>query len=117
MRLHVLMKNPFYFHPSDESLEAMVNPELIEQVLPADLALEVLDRIDREGDAAYGYEVQNTLKNKGYDGIVMVYPFGEPVIAGTSGSAIVIAFDPEQIQIIDRTRKKSLDVAGSEFSM
>jgi hypothetical protein len=100
MRLHVRMTNPFYFYPSDESLEADINCELIEQVLPADIASMVIERLDREGYDHYGTEVQDALKTQGYDGIVMIYPFGEPKLQDQPGSAVVIAFDPNQILIL-----------------
>jgi hypothetical protein len=100
MQLHVLMRNPFFFHPSEESLEAEVNPELIELVLGSEAASRVFDRIERDGYEAYGFEVQDELKARGHDGIVMVYPFGEPKLAGVEGSVVVIAFDPAQIFLL-----------------
>lgn len=100
LKLHVRMLNPFFFYPSDESLESEINGELIEQVLSPELSKIVFERIDMEGYESYGAEVQDTLKAMGYDGIVMVYPFGEPTIRGQSGAAVVIAFDPSQVRIL-----------------
>lgn len=92
--------NPYFFYPSDESLEAPANGELIEQVLSPELAALVNERLDREGMMGYGFEVQDALKARGHDGIVMVYPFGEPVLPGVTGSAVVIAFDADQVEIL-----------------
>jgi uncharacterized protein (DUF1330 family) len=100
MRLNVRMLNPFYFYPSDESIESEINGELIEQVLPADVALMVMERIDREGYDSYGTEVQQALKAQGHDGIVMIYPFGEPKLQDQPGAAVVIAFDSKQVLIL-----------------
>lgn len=100
MRLNVRMLNPFFFYPSDESLESEINGELIEQVLPADVALMVMERIDREGYDSYGTEVQQALKAQGHDGIVMIYPFGEQKLPDQPGAAIVVAFDSSQILIL-----------------
>jgi hypothetical protein len=105
MELQVRMRNPYFFYSSDESLEADVNGELIEQVLLPELAAEVIDRMDRLGVEAYGTEVQDALKTKGHDGIVMVYPFGESVLKGANGACVVIAFDPEQVAILKATPK------------
>lgn len=96
----VRMCNPFFFYPSDESLDAPVNGELIEQVLSPEMAALVNERLDREGFMGYGHEVQDALRAKGHDGIIMVYPFGEPVLPGVKGAAVVIAFDADQVDII-----------------
>lgn len=100
MKLHVNMVNPFYFHPSDDSLDAPVNGELLEQVLSPDACQDLCDLMDTEGREKFTTQVQDVLRARGHDGIIMVYPFGEPRIPGLSGSAVVIAFDPEQIEII-----------------
>jgi hypothetical protein len=100
MRLHVHMANPYFFYPSEESLDADVNGELIEQVLPQELAAAVIERIASCGADAYGFEVQQALCDRGHDGIIMVYPFGEPVIPGATGAAVVIAFNSDQVEIL-----------------
>jgi hypothetical protein len=100
LKTKVVMTNPFFFYPSDESLEAPANGELIEQVLSSELAAFVNERLDREGLIGYGYEVQEALKARGHDGIIMVYPFGEPVLPGVTGSAVVIAFESDQVEIL-----------------
>ena len=100
MKLHVHMVNPFYFYPSDDSLDAPVNGELLEQVLSPEACQDLCDLMDTEGREKFTTQIQDVLKSRGHDGIIMVYPFGEPRIPGLSGSAVVIAFDPEQIEII-----------------
>lgn len=100
MKLHVNMVNPFYFYPSDDSLDAPVNGELLEQVLSPEECQDLCDLMDTEGSDKFTTQVQHALKARGHDGIIMVYPFGEPRIPGLSGSAVVIAFDPDQIEII-----------------
>ena len=100
LKTKVAMTNPFFFYPSDESLEAPANGELIEQVLSPEMAAIVNERLDREGLIGYGYEVQEALKARGHDGIIMVYPFGEPVLPGVTGSAVVIAFESDQVEIL-----------------
>jgi hypothetical protein len=107
MHLRVNMMNPYIFRPSDESLEAEINYELIEQVLPSAIAQSVLRRIEEQGPGVYGYEVQNALKAQGHDGILMIYPFGEAVLEGTDGAAVVIAFDPDQVEVIGIARSIS----------
>ena len=97
LELYVRCVNPFWFQPSLDSLDAEVNGELLEQVLPGQLARQVIARIEREGVDGYGMELQRELRRRGHDGIVMVYPFGEPMLKGASGSAVVIAFDPDQV--------------------
>ena len=95
----VTLSNPYYFFPSDDSLDAEVNGELLEQVLdPATLA-RVSDRMLVEGINGYGFEVRDALAQRGHDGIIMVYPFGEPALAGVSGAAVIVAFDPGQVEI------------------
>lgn len=117
MHLRVSMVNPYIFRPSDESLEAEINYELIEQVLPADIARAVLRRIDAQGSGAYGHEVQNALKALGHDGILMIYPFGEAVLEGADGSAVVIAFDPDQVEVIGIARSiTAMAVYGADNS-
>lgn len=111
MHLRVNMVNPYIFRPSDESLEAEINYELIEQVLPLEIAQAVLQRIEEQGPEAYGHEVQNALKALGHDGILMIYPFGDAVLEGTDGAAVVIAFDPDQVEVIGISRSISSDLA------
>ncbi|MCA8198475.1 ADP-ribosyltransferase-containing protein [Burkholderia vietnamiensis] len=102
IRAKVALRNPFYFYPSDDSLDAEANPELLAQVLDAPALRRVLDRMDRDGLEGYGFEVMESLRSRGHDGIVMVYPFGEAVIPGLSGAAVIIAFDPDQVDILHR---------------
>jgi hypothetical protein len=113
LKLSVEMNNPYYFYPSDESLECDVNGELIEAVLPPMVADLVVGRLAQEGIEAYGYEVQNELRSRGHDGIIMVYPFGDAVIPRTTGSCVVIAFDSDQVEILEWHRKLPLK-PGSE---
>ena len=96
--LYVRMLNPFVFHPSDESIDADVNGELIEQALPRALARRVLRRMNEHGVEAYGTEVQDALRARGHDGIVMVYPEGEPMILGIEHEAVIIAFESSQLR-------------------
>lgn len=117
MQLFVRMENPYWFYPSDESLEAEVNGELIEQVLGPQEAARLFERMTEHGIEAYGTEVQDALRARGHDGIVMVYPFGEPVIRGASGSAVLIAFDADQVKSADNIGAFSLvdaDIRASE---
>lgn len=86
--------NPWIFHPSDESLEATVNGELLEQILGVDRAQLVIDRMDKHGVQAYGTEVMDALQINGYDGIVMVYPWAAGIL---KGSNVVIAFHSHQV--------------------
>jgi hypothetical protein len=102
IRAKVTLQNPFYFYPSDDSLDAMANPELLEQVLGDGTLKRVLDRMEREGLEGYGFEVMHALQDRGHDGIVMVYPFGDPVAPGCSAAAVVIAFDADQVEILHR---------------
>lgn len=97
LELYVRCANPFWFHPTDESLDAEVNGELIQKVLPPLVARQVEARMERMGADGYGLEVQQELRGRGHDGIVMVYPFGTPALKGASGSVVVIAFDPDQV--------------------
>ena len=108
MKLHVNMVNPFYFYPTEDSLEAPINGELLEQVLGLAACQDLEALMMAEGSDKFTTQVQDALKDQGHDGIVMVYPFGEPKIPGLSGSAVVIAFDPDQIEILSEpsTTKK-----------
>lgn len=94
MPVLVRMKNPFFFYPSDDSLDAMVNGELLDQVLSADVVQIVVDRIEREGIDAYGDELRSALEARGHDGIVMVYEGNSPLAGGN----VVIAWEPDQIK-------------------
>lgn len=98
----VALQSPFYFYPSDESLDALANPELLERVLDFSTHQRVLDRMEREGMDGYGFEVMESLRARGHDGIVMVYPYGDSVISQIERAGVVIAFDPEQVQILHR---------------
>lgn len=98
----VTLQSPFYFYPSDESLDALANPELLEQALDSATLQHVLDRLEREGMDGYGFEVMESLRRRGHDGIVMVYPFGDPVLPDVSGAAVIIAFEPGQVEILHR---------------
>jgi hypothetical protein len=103
------LNNPFYFYPSDDSFDAEVNPELLEQVLsPEELKL-VLARMDKVGAAGYGFEVQDKLKAAGHDGIVMVCPWGEPTLPlpSVTGEAVVIAFDSAQVRITQVHKRRN----------
>lgn len=97
LELYVRCANPFWFHPTDESLDAEVNGELIHQVLPPQVARKVEARLERMGADGYGLEVQQELRRRGHDGIVMVNPWGRPALKGASGSVVVVAFDPDQV--------------------
>lgn len=98
--LQVTLANPFWFHPSEEAFDAEACGELIESVLPPDQARAVLDRIDLQGVEAFGPEVQDALRRRGHDGIVIVCPWGEPVLQGASGECVVIAFDSHQVKVL-----------------
>ncbi|WP_321935351.1 hypothetical protein [Paraburkholderia sp. J8-2] len=98
----VALRNPFWFYPSDESLDAEANIELLEQVLDATTLALVLQRMEREGMAGYGFEVMQSLRERGHDGVVVVYPFGKAELPGASGEAVVIAFEPGQVEILRR---------------
>lgn len=115
LKLNVEMRNPFYFYPSDESLESEVNGELIDQVLEHDERVRLLEFLETHGVQGFGTQVQDALKAKGHDGIIMVYPFGDPVIPGLSGSAIVIAFDPEQVTILPNVPMVSTELSTLDF--
>ncbi|MEJ8837644.1 GNAT family N-acetyltransferase [Ramlibacter sp. AN1133] len=118
MRLFVRMENPFWFYPSDESIDAEINGELIEQVLGADEAARIIQRMAVQGRQAYGTEVRDALRARGHDGIVMVYPFGEPALEGASGAAVLIAFDPEQVKSADANDGRfSRETADIRFSI
>jgi hypothetical protein len=96
--LYVRMVNPFYFEPSPDSLDAIVNGELIEQVLRPAAARTVLKRMEAHGPEGYGTEVRDALMAAGHDGIVMVYPDGDPTLLGVAHEAVIIAFDPAQLR-------------------
>ena len=66
----------------------------------------VLKRMDEQGMSGYGYEVQQKLRKAGHDAIIMVCPFGEPRLPGTTGAAVVIAFEPSAIKILNSSARK-----------
>lgn len=100
LAVDVQLNQPFFFYPSDDSLDAEINPELIQQVLGEAEAQKVFQRLEQDGALGYGTEVAETLKARGHDGIVMVYPFGTPVIPGVAGEAVIIAFSPDQTVVL-----------------
>ncbi|MFP3637735.1 hypothetical protein [Paraburkholderia sp. SIMBA_054] len=105
VQVSVDLANPYYFYPSDESLNAEINPELIERTLTPRQAMLVADRLADEGYDGYGFEVQNALRSYGYDSIVMVYPCGTtPVIPGLSGECVIVVFDNTQVAMKDVQR-------------
>ena len=103
MHLYASVCNPFLFYPSDESIDAEVNGELLEQVLSADICERVLTRLARDGAEGYGTEVMDELVSRGHDGILVVHPahFGTSQLAGLPRDLVLIAFDPKQIKSAD----------------
>lgn len=108
MELELELHNPFYFYPTEDSFDAEANPELLEQVLDKTELAQVLNRMDEVGMSGYGYEVQKKLRERGHDAIIMVCPWGTPVLDGVSGQAVVIAFDPSAIKILNHIERKTL---------
>ncbi|MBN3761314.1 hypothetical protein [Burkholderia sp. Ac-20365] len=99
MKTRVRLQNPYHFYPTEESLNAEINPELIEQALPPVLAIAVAERLADEGYNGYGTEVQDALRSYGYDGVLVVYPFGDGVIEGVDAECVLVAFDASQVEI------------------
>lgn len=98
LELAVRMLNPFVFRPSEDSIDALVNGELIEQALgDAETAARVITRIDQEGIDAYGTEVREALQSKGHDGILMVYPWSRGVL---QDDCVAIAWEPSQVKLV-----------------
>jgi hypothetical protein len=102
IQARVTLRNPYYFYPSEESLDAEVNGELLEQVLDPATHCRVLVRLSLGGREAYGFEVMDALRAQGYDGMVVVYPFGEPLLRNVTGEAVIVAFEPAQVVITHR---------------
>lgn len=96
LRLVVRMRNPFVFYPSEESPEALVNGELLDQALGAQRAAEVVARMDEQGLDACGFQVRNELHSRGHGGIVMVYPGSPGYLLGDN---VVIACDARQVNL------------------
>ena len=95
----VTLSNPYVFRPSDESINAETNPELIEQVLPPRVAMRVADRLHQQGAIGYGTEVRDALQAHGFDGVLMLFPAGEPAIPGLDTQCVILPFDPNQVSI------------------
>jgi len=96
MDLVVRMAKPFYWHPSDESYDALVDGDLLNAVLGEDLAEHVVARMGSGDLDAYGTEVVDALRARGHDGIVIVPPWSSGPLAGDN---VVIAWEPNQVKL------------------
>jgi hypothetical protein len=94
------LANPYYFYPSEDSMEAIINPELVIEVLGDEGADVVFARLAKYGEQGYGYDVMDKLKSLGFDGLVAVHPFGTPVIPGTTGDCVILAFDATPLRLV-----------------
>jgi hypothetical protein len=67
----VRLENPYRFFPSDDSFDAEVNPELLEQVLDEETLARVYARMEAEGAAGYGFEVMQALRSCWYSQLLL----------------------------------------------
>ncbi|MGF6440290.1 hypothetical protein [Paraburkholderia youngii] len=95
----VTLANPYVFRPSDDSINAETNPELIEQVLPPRVAMRVADRLHEHGALGYGTEVRDALQAHGFDGVLMLFPEGAPALPGLDTLCVILAFYPAQATV------------------
>lgn len=93
--LYARIVRPFVFHPSDDSLDAIVNPELLEALLATHEIEQLLENLSADGRQGWGSVLGNALARRGHDGIVMVYPHSRGVLQGHN---VVIATSSHQVK-------------------
>lgn len=96
LELAVRMTNPYVWHASEESYDAMVDGALLEKVLGPALALKVIVRMDGAGIEAYGTELTRELRKYGHDGLVVVPPWSKGFLQGDN---VVIAWEASQVKL------------------
>lgn len=96
LELVVRMTNPYVWHASEESYDAMVDGALLEKVLGPDRALKVIVRIDGAGIDSYGTELTRELRKYGHDGLVVVPPWSKGFLQGDN---VVIAWEAHQVKL------------------
>lgn len=97
LQLAARITNPFVWHASDESYDAVVDGELLEKVLGLARAAKVVARINRDGVNAYGTELVSELRKFGHDGLVVVPPWSRGYLQGDN---VVIAWEACQVKLV-----------------
>lgn len=103
LELAARITNPYVWHASDDSYDALVDGELLEKVLGPTRAAKVVSRMDRAGARetgrldGYGTELQTELRKHGHDGLVVVPPWSSGFLQGDN---VVIAWEARQVKLV-----------------
>jgi len=95
--------NPFQWRTSESAYDAMIDGELLDDVLGRELADKVIARMGRKamrgdfGLNAYGDELQIELRRRGHDGLLIMPPW---IDGPREPGNVVVVWDPAQLKPI-----------------